>query len=274
MSVGITYEQLMQTIHETNLSIQKLSKYSEMTEKKLKELTEESLTAKESISEFLKYRQENEKIRQESEKTRQENEKIRQENEKALNERFKEVEAQFADTDARIKETAAQMKETDALIKKTDKQIAKTDKQIGKLSNRFGDLAEHLVAPRIADRFNELGYHFENEFPGGLKIKNDQNQVIAQIDILLENDESIAAVEVKVCPEHDDIQEHIRRIEVFQNYRETKGFKHKTIIGGIAGAIFPQNIKNEVIKAGLYVITQSGDTMKIEVPKDFKPRKF
>jgi chromosome segregation ATPase len=267
MSVGITYEQLMQTIHETNLSIRELSKYSDTTEKNLKEITEtlkklseESQETKEAINEFWKYRQENERIRQESEKIRRENERIRQEDEriqretaKVWNEEFEQVKAQFAETAARMRET---------------------DKQIGKLSNRFGDLAEHLVAPGIADRFNELGYHFENEFPGGLKIKNDRKQVIAQIDILLENDESIAAVEVKVCPEHDDIQEHIDRIEVFQNYRKTKGFKHKTIIGGIAGAIFPQNIKNAVIKAGLYVITQSGDTMKIEIPENFKPRKF
>jgi chromosome segregation ATPase len=260
MSARITYEQLMQTIHETNLSIRKLSKYSKTIKKNLKELSKQSLESKEAISEFQKYRQENEKIRQE-------NEKIRQENAKELDERFKQVEAQIA-------ETYAQIKETDKQIKETDKQLAKTDKQLGKLGNRFGDLAEHLVAPGLADRFNELGYHFENVFPGGLKILDDQNQVIAQIDILLENDESIAVVEVKVSPEHDDIQKHINRIELFQNYRKKKGIKHKTIIGGIAGAIFSQNIKKEVLNAGLYVIAQSGDTMKIDVPKDFKPRKF
>ncbi|MDR0703485.1 MAG: hypothetical protein LBF88_00700 [Planctomycetaceae bacterium] len=268
MSTRITYEQLMQTIHETNLVIRELSKSSETTEKILKEITKESLVTKEAISEFWKYRQESEKIRQE-------NEKIRQESDKALKEQFADLAVRIKETDALMdalmKETAARMKETDKQIAETDKQLSK---QIGKLSNRFGDLAEHLVAPGIADRFNELGYHFDNEFPGGLKIKDDQNQVIAQIDILLENDESIAVVEVKVCPDHDDIQEHIQRIERFQNYRNTKGLKHKTILGGIAGAIFPQNIKNVVIKAGLYVITQSGDTMKIEVPKNFKPREF
>ncbi|MDR1649687.1 MAG: hypothetical protein LBR71_05445 [Synergistaceae bacterium] len=31
-------------------------------------------------------------------------------------------------------------------------------------------------------------------------------------------------------------------------------------------------IKASVIKAGLYVITQTGDTVKIDVPEDFTPK--
>jgi hypothetical protein len=31
-------------------------------------------------------------------------------------------------------------------------------------------------------------------------------------------------------------------------------------------------VKKLVIEAGMYVIEQSGDTMKIEVPRDFKPK--
>jgi hypothetical protein len=37
---------------------------------------------------------------------------------------------------------------------------------------------------------------------------------------------------------------------------------------GIAGAVFPMEMK----EAALYVIEQSGDTMKINIPKGFQPR--
>jgi hypothetical protein len=37
--------------------------------------------------------------------------------------------------------------------------MKKTDRKIGELSNRFGELAEHLVAPGIARRFNARGLH-------------------------------------------------------------------------------------------------------------------
>jgi hypothetical protein len=33
-------------------------------------------------------------------------------------------------------------------------------------------------------------------------------------------------------------------------------------------------VKRAALKAGLYVIVQTGDTMKIDVPSDFMPREF
>jgi len=36
-----------------------------------------------------------------------------------------------------------------------------TDKMIGDLGNRFGELAEHMVAPSINEKFRKLGFIFE-----------------------------------------------------------------------------------------------------------------
>ena len=50
------------------------------------------------------------------------------------------------------------------------------DKRMGHLTNRFGELIEHLVAPGMAKRFNELGYHFrvpwtpDSKFFRGIKL--------------------------------------------------------------------------------------------------------
>ena len=52
------------------------------------------------------------------------------------------------------------------------------------------------------------------------------------------------------------------------------GIKERKIQGAIAGAIFGSEEKKAVIEAGLFVIEQSGDTMKIKVPQDFVPREF
>jgi hypothetical protein len=40
----------------------------------------------------------------------------------------------------------------------------------------------------------------------------------------------------------------------------------------LAGAIFPESVKEAAIDTGLYVIVQSGDTMKIETPAGFTPQ--
>jgi hypothetical protein len=42
--------------------------------------------------------------------------------------------------------------------------------------------------------------------------------------------------------------------------------------GAIAGAIYGKTVKEAVLEAGMYVIAQSGDTMKIEIPDGFTPR--
>jgi hypothetical protein len=112
------------------------------------------------------------------------------------------------------------------------------------LQNRFGDLAEHLVALGIAKRFNKLGYDFDTYVSGGVKMKDlKANEIILQIDLLLENHETIAAVEVKAKPVIKDVENHLQRIQLYSLERQKRGDKQKKIIGVIAGAIFPDNVK-------------------------------
>jgi len=67
------------------------------------------------------------------------------------------------ETDRLIKETRESQKETARQMKETDRKIARVSKQMGDLHNSFGEMAEHLVAPSIEERFNELGFHFKGE---------------------------------------------------------------------------------------------------------------
>jgi len=160
-----------------------------------------------------------------------------------------------------------------AMFQETREQMKETDRKIGELSNRFGELAEHLVAPSIHERFNELGYHFSGTAQGGYVVHDDNGKVLAQVDILLVNADYIMAVEVKAKPHIKDIEHHIKRLEIL---KEHWGKFHDTRIiqGAIAGAIFGNAEKEAVIEAGFYALVQSGDTMKIEIPEDFVPREF
>jgi predicted AAA+ superfamily ATPase len=139
------------------------------------------------------------------------------------------------------------------------------------LHKSFGELAEHLVAPGIEKRFNELKYHFSETAPKGYLIKDENGRILTEIDILLENGEVVIAVEVKARPEADDIEHHIKRLEILRESRNKKKDGRK-ILGAIAGAIFEDKVKEAVSKAGFFVIVQSGDTMKIEMPEGFVPK--
>jgi len=155
----------------------------------------------------------------------------------------------------------------------TDRQMKETGKRMGYLSNCFGELAEHLVAPGIADRFNELGHHFDGVSPGGYEIRDNKGMAIAQVDILLENGNCLMAVEVKSKPKIQDIEHHVKRLEILREHRNKKNDCRK-IYGAIAGAVFGNIEKQATIDAGFYVLEQAGDTMKMSIPDDFKPREW
>jgi hypothetical protein len=180
------------------------------------------------------------------------------------------------ETDRKIQkmaeETDRRQKEADQRQKETDRQIKETNKQIGNLGNRFGELAEHLVSPNIVQKFNALGFHF-NEISGLHQVIEDEGsgQKIAEFDILLENRESVIGVEVKTKPSYDDVGDHVRRLKILRRSRDNKGDRRK-IHGALAGAIMTDTVKAAAIKEGLYVITQTGDTVKIDVPEGFIPK--
>jgi hypothetical protein len=203
---------------------------------------------------------------------------------------FEKVWAMFQETDRKFQETREQMKETDLrlqetdriikenqketgrLMKETDRRMKETDRRIGELGNRFGELAEHLVAPSIKEKFKELDLNFEQLYHD-LKIIDAKGRSIAEIDIVLENRNTVMAVEVKAKPLQKDVDEHVRRIEILRRRADARQDKRK-FRGAIAGAIMIDDVRDYAHKTGLYVIEQTGDTVMINIPKGFKAKEW
>jgi len=172
---------------------------------------------------------------------------------------------------AALMENREQMKETDRRMKETDRQMKETDKKIGDLSNRFGELAEHLVLPGIMEKFNKIGFKF-TRYSGNTKfIDHETRKVMAEIDILLENGEIVIAVEVKSKLQEKDVIKHIARMDFLRKYADARGDKRK-YQGAIASAITTKEARNYALDAGFYVLEQSGDTIKLDLPEGFVPR--
>ncbi|MDR1053513.1 MAG: hypothetical protein LBL39_05005 [Planctomycetaceae bacterium] len=208
-------------------------------------------------------------------------EERRKEAKKDAKKRRKEAEERRKEAEERAeiwrKETEERRKEDEERIKRLDKVVEETsrnlDGKMGDLGNRFGELAEHLVAPGIVKRFNELGYHFEGIANGRFDIV-ENDKTATEIDLLLENTKSIVVIEIKAKPNKRDIERHLERMAIARRYFERRGDSNKDLIGAIAGAVFPYYVKKYAIESGFYAITQSGDTMKIDFPEGFKPRIF
>ena len=172
---------------------------------------------------------------------------------------FEKVWAMFQETDRKMQETFQQMKET--------------DKKIGYLENRFGELAEHLVAPNIREKFNKLGFNFTRTSLDHELKDPATRQTIAEFDIMLENGDVVIAVEVKSKPKHKDVDEYIKKMERLRRWIEPKGDKRR-YQGAIAGAIMNDTIRGYILQQGFYAIEQTGDTVMINVPGQNKIREW
>jgi hypothetical protein len=239
--MGLTFEKVWALFQESDRrmqeSNQRMQALSEETDRKMQEVAQQM----------------------------QETDRKMQETDRKMQETFQ----QMQETDRKMQETFQQMREEN---KETNRRMKETDIRFGALDNRFGELAEHLVGPSIMEKFNALGFHFTDIAPNRRKIIEDENkQKIAEFDILMENGESSVCVEIKSKPSQRDVEDHMRRLEIFRRYKDTSGDKRK-IYGALAGAIMPDNVKKSALNEGLYVLTQTGDTVKIDVPEGFTPK--
>ena len=175
----------------------------------------------------------------------------------------------FEDVWAMFQETDKKMQETSQIIRELSRE---TDRKIGELGNRFGELAEHLVAPNITAKFNELGFTFE-QVSQNHQISDSQKNCYTEIDLMLENGDTVMIVEIKSRPSEKDIKEHIKRMEILRSRADARSDTRK-YQGAIAGAIMVKSVRDSAHKAGFYVIEQTGDTVKITIPKGFKPKEW
>jgi hypothetical protein len=79
-------------------------------------------------------------------------------------------------------------------------------------------------------------------------------------------------VEVKTKPNIEDVQDHIKRMEILRRHGDEHQDKRK-YLGAIAGGIMNEQVRDFALKIGFYVLEQSGDTVKLTAsPPPWKPR--
>jgi hypothetical protein len=180
---------------------------------------------------------------------------------------FEKVWAMFQESDRRFKETEQSMKEA---MKETDRIVKETNRIVGNLGNKFGKLAEYLVVPNMLEKFKALDYTF-TKAGRNIEFREQNGAFLTEVDVLLENGDFVMIVEVKSDLTVSDVKDHVERMEKLRRYADDHGDARK-LLGAVAGAIMTRQVKTYAFTTGFYVIEQSGDTVKIEAPGDFKPR--
>jgi hypothetical protein len=67
------------------------------------------------------------------------------------------------------------------------------------------------------------------------------------------------------------IRKHVERMEKLRSYGNEHG-NRRQLLG--AGGIIAEGVKPFAIKNGFYALEQTGDTVRINVPEGFVPKKW
>jgi oligoendopeptidase F len=178
----------------------------------------------------------------------------------------------FAEFTAGLREIRKSLEETGRRMEETDRKMKATDKWVGEMNNRFGEIVEYMVRPTLVARFQDLGFTFTRA--NHTEITDWKNNIITEVDALLENGDSVMAVEIKNKPNIGDINDHLERMEKLRRHADLRNDKRR-YLGAVAGVVFSQNEKIYALKQGLYVIEPSGETFNITAPTGaYRPREW
>ena len=193
---------------------------------------------------------------EEHERAKRETDKIRDEVIRMLKESAKRHE----ELDVQIKETGMLIKETGMLIKETDRQMKETDKKIKELSTRFssttGNMIEGLMSSSATEMFQKAGYDMHSMAKNIVRKSKSPNEGL-EMDVLLYNDTTAIAIEVKANCRKSDIDRFTQQMEKFK--RLFPEYKDKEVLLAIAAINFENAVDDYAHECGLIVVRTNSD---------------
>ena len=176
-------------------------------------------------------------------------------------------------TETSVQEVWALFKETSRQIKEmsmnTDRKIQEIGKQVGSLTSKWGQFVEGLLAPAVISMFKAGGIELERIYQRAKAHKKGETM---EIDILGVNSPYVVLIEAKSTLGADDVKEHMERLKDFKRFFPE--YSDKKAIGAVAGIVIDEGVDKFAYRKGLFVIGQSGESVKILNDKNFKPQEW
>ena len=181
---------------------------------------------------------------------------------------FQETDRKFQETDRKFQESR---QELDRVIAETRRDMAESSRQasqqLGALGGKWGLFVENLVAPACKTLFLNRGIPV-HRVSQRVQVMRDGDTM--EIDVLVQNQDHILAVEVKSSLSVDDIKEFVEDLQRFHHFFPEQA--ERQLYGAVAGIAFDQGADRYAYRQGLFVLAQSGETMTILNDAAFEPR--
>jgi len=176
-------------------------------------------------------------------------------------ERFKIESAR--EFDRRLQESRVEFDRSLEDVKKIADQAMRS---VEGLSSRWGRFVENMVEPAIVRLFQERNIDVKETHT---RVKAKRGTIKMEIDILAVDDTVAVAVEVKSRLNQKQINAFIKRLGNFKS--AFPAYANYDIYGAVAAIEIDGGADVYAYKQGLFVIKQSGDTVKIDNDSAFQP---
>jgi hypothetical protein len=181
----------------------------------------------------------------------------------------KEAERRNAEADRRSAEADRRREEANRTMEELKKQVQETTKAVNNLTTPLCHFIEEMVEPAVVRLFLEQGIDVTQTMS---RLKSQRPGAAMEIDIVAVNGSELVAVECKSRLSKDDVNDFLTRLQrfkvAFPQFREFR------IYGAVAGIEIDHGIDAYAYRQGLFVIKQSGETVKIVNDAQFQPVGF
>jgi chromosome segregation ATPase len=172
----------------------------------------------------------------------------------------------------RADQMSARADRMSARVDQTSARVDRLSANVGGLNRSLGELIETLIAARLWEKFPQYGLSRAYQ---RIPIYDEKKEAKTDIDILLINNDSCMAVEVKrELDRRDEVERHIKRMELIRKWPpELVGTKQ--LFGAMAGGVVDPDIKDYAYSSGFYVLELTGESVHlIPPPEGFEPQKW
>ncbi len=178
------------------------------------------------------------------------------ESQRATNEQIRVTDRQMKQ---QMEEQSRELKEQ---MKATDRKLKSLGIHLDGITKTTGEDVEEFFYSSLTAKELKLGNMKFDVATKNLLAKKDGRS--HEIDIFLENGNSIAIIEVKNKVKQQSLEQLDSIIENFYEFHPS--FKNYKIQGAIAGKIFSEDLQKRALKKGFIVLTQQGNHVETILP--------
>jgi hypothetical protein len=148
-----------------------------------------------------------------------------------------------------------------------DRIIQRLEKNMDGLTSRWGRFVENIVAPAVLGLFQAKGFQVQEVHQ---RMRSGRGSRNLEIDIFVVDDDVAIVVEVKSRLTQNEVRQVLNTLNHFKT-----AFPHYgtyRIYGAVAAIEIDKDVDTYAYNQGLFVIKQSGDSVKISNDDQFQPR--